>query len=1330
MTSISWKVMGQTCPGPTNLIISTITPTSSMLDWTENGSATNWQIEWGTSGFTPGSGNFVLTSTNPHLLMGLAGSTTYQVYVRAICGVADSSIWHGPWSFTTPCPAVITPFFDDVESHTATTNFTSSNCWMGVDTSSYDWNIDGSGSTPSSGTGPIGAFSGSNYFYTEASGSATGETTSLFSPFIDVSGLTTPQLSFYYHMHASTGNTAQMGNLYIEVFNGSSWTIVDSIKGTQQFNQTDPWQKKHINLSSFSGTIQIQFRAVSNGSYRGDISLDDISVEEQPSCLDPTILTATNITGYTADLGWVENGTATNWEIEWGNSGFTQGTGTFVTTSTNPHTLTGLTPTTNYDFYVRAICGAGDTSTWSTVRNFMTTVSCPAPSNLIVSNVTATTANVGWIENGTATNWEIEWGTSGFTKGTGTFVTTSTNPHTLIGLTPTTNYDFYVRAICGAGDTSVWFGIYSFTSACPTSTAPFFDDIETHLPTTSLNTSNCWNSIATTNYDWNIDGSGSTPSSQTGPLGAFSGNNFFYIEASSTSGGEAASLFSPFIDISGLSSPQLSFYYHMYGDTSQMGDLYIEIFDGSSWTIVDSIIGTQQFAQADPWLEKLIDLSNFSGAIQVQFKAIGNGSYQGDISLDDISIRETPACTSPTALTATNITITTAHIAWTENGTATNWQIEWDSAGFVQGTGTSIMSTTNSDSISGLNGGSVYEFYVRSICSIGDTSGWSGPIRFTTLCPPSFGLPWSEGFENGGAIPNCWTMGGGEPWLFTTSGPDHVGYNGTITGSTVTNSYYAVVDATGDDGPTTLTSPFIDISSLTTPQLVFYEISDNEGNASSRLDVAVWDGVAWNNVATYNTNTNGWLRREIDLSTLTFTGPAAVQFTFSEVQSPNAFWDDIAIDDVTFIETPLNDLGVISITNSNSGCSLTSSETIEVEVYNFATLAQSSYDMIYAINGTPITPESVSTTINPGDTMVYTFTTPADLSAVGPHVITAYVNLIADLDGSNDSSTTTITNMIKPTDPITTGDYACGVPGSYTVSATGDNISWYDNNGSQIGQGNSFTTSTITSTTSYYAESTALLGGQLFTTHFNAGDGCTNGNMFDLVATSNFTIDSFAINPFITAPMMPIEIYYIPNPMAGFQASPQVWTLLGQDTLLNVSAGVPVVVNIGGISMSTGNTFAIYINAPLSYTNGNSTYTNGDMTITKSSGICTPWIVNSSNHIVNREWNGTIYYTKDIGCVSNRIKATVDFGCLSINDQLDNSIDIYPNPTNNILNIEFESLEGNNSVQLLSVTGEILRSINIHSTLTTMDISEFSKGLYTLKITSGDTVKFKKILIE
>ena len=64
--------------------------------------------------------------------------------------------------------------------------------------------------------------------------------------------------------------------------------------------------------------------------------------------------------------------------MEYGPHGFVPGTGARIVTSNNPHTITGLNPSTSYDFYVRSICGPADTSLWSHVPGMFNTLQNPA----------------------------------------------------------------------------------------------------------------------------------------------------------------------------------------------------------------------------------------------------------------------------------------------------------------------------------------------------------------------------------------------------------------------------------------------------------------------------------------------------------------------------------------------------------------------------------------------------------------------------------------------------------------------------------------------------------------------------------------------------------------------------------------------------------------------------------------------------------------------------------------------------------------------------------------------------------------------------------------
>ena len=79
----------------------------------------------------------------------------------------------------------------------------------------------------------------------------------------------------------------------------------------------------------------------------------------QATCSDPTGLTASNIMTSSVDVSWTAGGTETAWNVEYGLTGFTLGSGTLTSTTTPSYSMSGLSDNTSYDIYVQADCGSG-----------------------------------------------------------------------------------------------------------------------------------------------------------------------------------------------------------------------------------------------------------------------------------------------------------------------------------------------------------------------------------------------------------------------------------------------------------------------------------------------------------------------------------------------------------------------------------------------------------------------------------------------------------------------------------------------------------------------------------------------------------------------------------------------------------------------------------------------------------------------------------------------------------------------------------------------------------------------------------------------------------
>lgn len=188
------------------------------------------------------------------------------------------------------------------------------------------------------------------------------------------------------------------------------------------------------------------------------------------ACADPSALDVNNITPTSADLSWTPGGIETEWNVQWGEDGFTlSGTGANLITNvtTIPLDLTGLTPNTDYEFYVQSVCG-GSESNWVGPYSWSTFIACPQPTTLNAINITHTAANLLWQPSGSETSWELEWGMPGFMAGNGEeagSATATAFPYYVTGLNETAPYWFYVRANCGGSEgDSDWAGPYAFNT--------------------------------------------------------------------------------------------------------------------------------------------------------------------------------------------------------------------------------------------------------------------------------------------------------------------------------------------------------------------------------------------------------------------------------------------------------------------------------------------------------------------------------------------------------------------------------------------------------------------------------------------------------------------------------------------------------------------------------------------------------------------------------------------------------------------------------------------------------------------------------------------------
>ena len=345
------------CNDISNLAGST-TSTGVGLSWDGDAAHTSYTIEYDTAGFTPGTGSTMTVTVDTAHLTGLTPSVNYVFYVTGNCSSTSSGY---PLSITvaTPCAAVATPYTQNWDGTSAGsyTNPSLPTCWEYYSNGTYPyWYVRNYNqyTTPNALYGYMssGTPNGSTY----------GDTAFAASPEIQGLDSATKQIEFWARKDWASDPGVVLLGVTDANATPSSLKIIDTIN----LNSTT-YEKYTVYLDAAAGITTGDKRVAFVWLYTGAADwawIDDLTISDIPPCPEPLSIGLTGATQTTASLTWSSSSSAFN--IEVGPVGFTQGTGSVGTSTTNAYTATGLASNTYYDAYVMANCTAtGDgTSNW------------------------------------------------------------------------------------------------------------------------------------------------------------------------------------------------------------------------------------------------------------------------------------------------------------------------------------------------------------------------------------------------------------------------------------------------------------------------------------------------------------------------------------------------------------------------------------------------------------------------------------------------------------------------------------------------------------------------------------------------------------------------------------------------------------------------------------------------------------------------------------------------------------------------------------------------------------------------------------------------------
>ena len=228
-------------------------------------------------------------------------------------------------------------------------------------------------------------------------------------------------------------------------------------------NQFDP------SVAGVGGPYNIVYSYTSAQGCTGSQTQEVTVTTPTVNCLIPNSLSVTNIQNVSVQVNWA-GATADSFLVRYAVHNTTNFSWKKINGQPNivSTVLTGLTPGTQYDWWVRSLCTSIASSNYQAVPGTFTTLStsvpCITPYNLSAGSITNSSAAISWTNLVTADTFRVRYSINGTTN----FIWKDLNGGggngtTLGNLIPGTTYQFQVSSIC-SGVSSPYSTSYQFTT--------------------------------------------------------------------------------------------------------------------------------------------------------------------------------------------------------------------------------------------------------------------------------------------------------------------------------------------------------------------------------------------------------------------------------------------------------------------------------------------------------------------------------------------------------------------------------------------------------------------------------------------------------------------------------------------------------------------------------------------------------------------------------------------------------------------------------------------------------------------------------------------------
>ena len=356
---------------------------------------------------------------------------------------------------------------------------------------------------------------------------------------------------------------------------------------------------------------------------------------------------------------------------------------------------------------------------------------CWRPSGFSNPTSTVNTVDVQWTAplNAPASGYEIYYNTTGTepTNATAALITgVTTTSATIPSLNSSTTYYVWIRSVCSSSDKSNWSAVGTAKTLCGPMTS-MFENFDSYA--TGNIVPDCWARIVgASNTAQTI--SSTSPSSGT--------RNLYQI--TSTAANATVVVLPEFSNVN-AGTHWLRFKARVASGNGSLDVGYVSnITDASTFVNIQtiSVLNTSYTAQDSEYTVIIPNTVPSNARLAIR----NNGASTVGHYYDDVYWEPKPSCISPTNITISNITPTTAQVQWTASVTppAAGYDVYYSTSETMPTSSTTPSVTgvtTLSTPIGPLTPSTKYYVWVRSRCSTSDLSNWSTQIvTFYSPCQP------------------------------------------------------------------------------------------------------------------------------------------------------------------------------------------------------------------------------------------------------------------------------------------------------------------------------------------------------------------------------------------------------------------------------------------------------------------------------------------------------------------------------------------------------------------------------------------------------------------